>query len=315
MHPPTRIEEVAELGGQHVMPGREPPERRLVDRFRMGALADLRELLRVSEKQQPLCRDRGGDGAGEGELAGLIDDEKVEGCPRHGVRVAEGPRGSPEHEPVGGCHIGRRSCPQEVGSVALLRLLADERRVEARRDDAAQHVFDRSMRLRDDTDLPPVIDHEICDHARPRVRLAGAGRALHCEIRVVERQQGVPDVRHLIATAHDLTPPRRNPPKHIRRRVGRYLRLGVEQTPAPLRDRRHLRAGIRGRGGSDRHRQFEVTGRVFLKSFFDEKARRAHHLEDFGAVMRRAGTGGGARSDGRHRLVVHKKKPAISLAE
>src|SRR3712207_8587973 len=53
--------------------------------------------LRVAEQQQVLRRDARGDGRSERELAGLVDDEKVEGAPRHPVRVREVPRRSEEH--------------------------------------------------------------------------------------------------------------------------------------------------------------------------------------------------------------------------
>ena len=64
----------------------DPAERRRVDRLGVGALAHLRQLLRVAEQQQVAARrpttaivER------ERELAGLVDDEQVELSRGHAV--------------------------------------------------------------------------------------------------------------------------------------------------------------------------------------------------------------------------------------
>ena len=74
----VRLEEVAELGGQHRLVADQPAERGRVDRVGVGALRHLRQLLRVAEQQQPVAGHRAGEGLGERELAGLVDDEEVE---------------------------------------------------------------------------------------------------------------------------------------------------------------------------------------------------------------------------------------------
>ena len=60
----------------------EPAERRRVDRFGVGALADLGQLLRVAEQHQVAGRAGHRDGVGQAELAGLLDHQQVEAAAR-----------------------------------------------------------------------------------------------------------------------------------------------------------------------------------------------------------------------------------------
>ena len=114
VHPPGLLQEVAALrrkGGVSLV---QPAERRLVDGFGVGALADLRQLLRVAEQQQPLRGDRHGEGVRQGELAGLVDHEQVELAPPDPVEVGEVPRGATDEAAVAhgrrGSRRGRRPC-------------------------------------------------------------------------------------------------------------------------------------------------------------------------------------------------------------
>ena len=72
---------------------------------------------------------------------------------------------------------------------AVFRRLGDQFGIEPRRDDGVEHVLDDGVRLGDDADLPGVLRHELGDDVRREVGLAGAGRALHGEVRVVEVAQ------------------------------------------------------------------------------------------------------------------------------
>ncbi|EUA40469.1 hypothetical protein I549_5163 [Mycobacterium avium subsp. avium 2285 (R)] len=52
VHAVGAVQEVAAFVGQRALPVDQPVQRRRVDRLRVGALADLRQLLRVPEQQQ-----------------------------------------------------------------------------------------------------------------------------------------------------------------------------------------------------------------------------------------------------------------------
>ena len=87
---------------------------------------------------------------------------------------------------------GGQRLPDGVVGVLVLRLLADLLRRQPGVVDGAQHVLDHRVRLRDDADLP-ALRRERRDHVTARVRLAGAGRSLHGQVRAVEVEHGVDD--------------------------------------------------------------------------------------------------------------------------
>ena len=75
------VQKVAAFGGQGAVVFDQPAQRGPVDRLGMGALADLRQLLRVAEQQQVGGRRGDRDRVGQTELAGLVDHQQVQSFP------------------------------------------------------------------------------------------------------------------------------------------------------------------------------------------------------------------------------------------
>ena len=150
---------------------------------------------------------RHGDGGGERELARLVDDEKVEASARDAPLVARSPTPCRRRRtPLAACSavnsahavLGDRSEGEVVGG-RVLRRLRDQLARDAGIHDAAQHVLDHGVRLRDDPDLEAALAHEPGDHVRPDIRLARAGRALHREVTAVEIDDGADDRIDVVA--------------------------------------------------------------------------------------------------------------------
>ena len=243
VHPPRRLEEVAELGRDDlgVLP-EEPAERRGVDRIGVRALAHLRELLRVPQEHQVVRRDRAGERLRRRELPGLVDDEEVQLTPTDDVLVRHRPRRTADDvAPAPVTEVRGEACevrgpgPRQdvrVGPVTRLpsrvvgELIARDAGLGAR----AQDVGDRRVPLRGDTD-PPAVGDEPGDDPGGDVRLARAGRALDREVGVVEVRQGrhegvdVPSVTVLDGSEPVPRPrPRRDPAQQVDTRRPRQIR-------------------------------------------------------------------------------------------
>jgi hypothetical protein len=126
MHAVGPLEEVAALGGQRARAVDQPAQRGGVHRLRMGARADLWQLLRITEQQQIVGRARHRNGVGETELAGLVDNEEIEAARRNPAGVGEIPRRTADHAALGG---GR----QERGVLVVGDLLPRRRALTVRR--------------------------------------------------------------------------------------------------------------------------------------------------------------------------------------
>ena len=198
MHPPGGLEEVTELGRQHGLVADQPAQGGRVDRVGVGALRDLRELLRVAEQQQPVAGHRAGEGLRERELARLVDDHEVELPAPDPLGVGEVPRRAADDVAAAGPHVAGGESRQVVGplehgpggALGVARRLADPGGRHPGRDHGAQHVLDRLVPLRGDAHRPAVLEHEARDDARGDVGLAGAGRPLDGQVGVVGGEQG-----------------------------------------------------------------------------------------------------------------------------
>ncbi|MCY1226934.1 hypothetical protein D9M72_391840 [compost metagenome] len=139
------------------MPRRDPAQGGLVDRLRVGALADLGKLLRIAEQQQPRACLGDSQCVGEGELPGLVDHQKIQGPGRNGG-ACHGP-GRATHQgaarrteqPV---HVGGSPVVPRQGTV-VLDVLGNPPRVHSRFfHGGAEEVLHHRVRLGDDAHLP-----------------------------------------------------------------------------------------------------------------------------------------------------------------
>ena len=123
--------------------------------------------------------------------------------PRSDDLVGEVPRGSAEHEADSPRSSAKRANPLMPALPKVtqspsdeLSDLADQRgRVHAGLDDGGQHVLHHGVRLRHYADLPPMLLHELGDHVRAHVGLAGARWTLNRQVRAVQIQQRRDQVR------------------------------------------------------------------------------------------------------------------------
>src|ERR1700736_1130386 len=156
----------------------------------MTALADLRELLRVTEQHQVRRRPRRRDRVDETELARLFDHQQVEAAGVDARVVGEIPRGAADYAAVMG-RTGDEAAvrvlvdylPRNAGSGILL---GDPRRIHVGFDQLTKQVFDDRMRLGDDSDPPAVVVDQPGNDLGGRGRLAGAGWPVHGQVGRVE---------------------------------------------------------------------------------------------------------------------------------
>jgi hypothetical protein len=228
MHAAALGEEGAVLGRQDLVSVGHPAERRGVDGFGMQGLAHLRQLLRVAEQQQVAGRHGDGDRRRERELPGLVDDEQVELAACDAGGIAEVPGGAADDVAVARvvvCELtqvvfaGQGSEREALDVGGVFDGLADAVSAEAGADDRVEHVLDDGVRLRDDADAPAVVGDEPGDDVRGDIGLAGAGRALHREVRVVEPAHRCDDRVDVFAARlrpHEPTcGARRKPAQHV----------------------------------------------------------------------------------------------------
>ena len=189
VHPPGPRQEVAERRVQGRGAVDQPAQRRLLDRLVVRALAHLGQLLRITQQQQIAGGRRDGDGVGQAELAGLLDDQQIKASRRHPDWVGENPCGAADHatavlgEEVGVLlvleRLPRRDSP-------LLDLLADPLRIGSCRNDFVQQVLHHAMRLRDDTHPPAMAVDQRGDHPGRGVGFPASGRAVDGQIGPVQ---------------------------------------------------------------------------------------------------------------------------------
>ena len=79
VHAPGAVEEHAAAGRNRVVLAEQVIEHRRARAVRMGALADVRELLRIAEQHDAACALSNGERVGERDLARLVDEEDVDG--------------------------------------------------------------------------------------------------------------------------------------------------------------------------------------------------------------------------------------------
>lgn len=121
MHPPGIGEEVAPFGRHRGVPGRQPPQSRLIDRLRMRALGDLGKLLRVAEQQEPPRSASHGQGIGQRVLARLVDDQQIQGSCWHAF-ARHGPGGTANQAAVVGVQEPRDVLVGDAGPRDVVRL-------------------------------------------------------------------------------------------------------------------------------------------------------------------------------------------------
>ena len=183
-HPSRLLEEQAELGLDRLGLPQDVVERARVGALRVDALRHLRELERVSEENDAAGCRAAGERVGEGELARLVDEQRVERSVHLLARVH--PRRSGDEERV------------RVVVAALLHVSGLLERVVAALDAAEVEAFLRSgaldlvderaddlVALRDDPD-PASLPDQVRDQSGAAVGLAGAGRALDDEVGALE---------------------------------------------------------------------------------------------------------------------------------
>ena len=108
VHPPGVGQEVAEFGRKRRVPGGDPAQRRLVDGFGVPALADLGQLLRVAEQEQPAAGLGHRQRVGQGELPGLVDHQEIQ-RPGEDCGAGHGPRGAADQRPAADAENSRTS--------------------------------------------------------------------------------------------------------------------------------------------------------------------------------------------------------------
>ena len=89
VHPPRSRQETPQRrveGGRAVD---QPAQRRLLDRFGVCALADLGLWLGIAEEQEVAGSRGDGDGVGEAELAGFLDDQQLQAAGRHPAGIGK----------------------------------------------------------------------------------------------------------------------------------------------------------------------------------------------------------------------------------
>ncbi len=198
VHAVGAVEEVAAFGGQGALTFDQPAECGPVDGLGVGALADLRQLLRVAQQQQVGGRRCDGNGVGQAELAGFVDHQQVEAARRNTVRVGEVPGRTPDD--AAGCADDESGVlaladllPADL-RVAVGSLLGDALRIDTGVDRAAQQVLHDGVRLRDDADPPTMLGDKPFDDVRAGEGFAGSRGSVHGDIRRVEVEQGRGDV-------------------------------------------------------------------------------------------------------------------------
>ncbi len=194
VHAPGAGEEVAELGRNDIRSVHHPAERGRVHRLGVGALAHLRQLLRIAQEEQARCGERHGDRGGERELPGLVDHQQVEAATGNPALVAEVPCRSADDEPAGLLgdvrgHAVLGDDGEGCRGRGILRRLRHLRGRDAGVDDAVEHVLDHGVRLGDHADLVAVLADQARDDVRADVGLAGAWWALHREVAAVEVEE------------------------------------------------------------------------------------------------------------------------------
>ena len=246
----------------------------------MGALADLRQLLRIPEQQQVAGGAGHRDGVGEAELSGLFDDQQIQALRCDPVGVGEVPRRSADDASVVPGDELRVLVSAQLGPRRAGRLLlADPIPGDPGGQQVAEQVLHHGMRLGDHPDAPVVPVDQRRQHLGGGVRLAGARRPVHRQVRVVEVEQRTGDVGDDVAGAGQRVSaagPRIDPQQHVGhrarcqcgqtlgdRRRGRRDRLlqwrGVDRRARRQRERRGgERLAVFGLALDDHHRAGDV---------------------------------------------------------
>ena len=193
-HPPRVGQEIAKFRRKRGMTGGNPAQGRFVHGFGVRALADLRQLLRITEQQQPAAGLGHGQGIGQGELAGLVDHQQIQ-RPGRDIGPRHGPRRAADQRPAGRAeqarHILRRALLPREG-LRVFHFLGDPGGIDAglghRR---LQQVLHHGMGLADDADFPPA-GHQPGDDVRSHMGLAGPGRTLHRDVGVIQGRRRPP---------------------------------------------------------------------------------------------------------------------------
>ena len=187
-HPPRVGQEVAKFRRKRGVTGGNPAQGRLVHGFGVRALADLRQLLRVAEQQQPAAGLGHGQGVGQRELAGLVDHQQVQRPGRHFDPVmvhAVPPISAPPGEPSRRATSFAERCSHGRAS-ACFTSLATRGGIDAGLGDRRlQQVLHHGVGLADDADFPAA-GHQPGDDVRSHMGLAGPGRTLHRQVGMVQ---------------------------------------------------------------------------------------------------------------------------------
>ena len=239
---PGGLEEEAAVGRDGLGAREDVLEGRDARAVGVGALGDLRELVRVAEEDERLRGAADRHDVGEGHLARLVHEEDVDAA-LHRVAREEplGARGDLEAA-LGEARLDLLVRRRELDlgprrAVAVVALLDDghaDPRLGGRRADLVDEVGDGLVGGGADADPLPLL-HELDDHPGAHVGLARAGRALDGEAAVVEGEgQAAPGVQGLLA--------------------GLRQRGAVGRAAEPRRAGRGAGRGRRGRGPRRRSR-------------------------------------------------------------
>jgi hypothetical protein len=189
VHPPALLQEDAAIFRDRLVSVEEMLEHRRAASLGVHTLGHLCELKRVAEQDERVGRRPHGEGVGERDLPGLVDDEHVE-LPVQ-LLTRKQPRGTGDELRLGAEDIGQNLRRLDlvttlVGGVPPLEPREDEPLSPRAHLHLVQQVVDRLVALRGYADLLTGGDQRD-DHLRASVRLPRARRALHIEVRAVER--------------------------------------------------------------------------------------------------------------------------------
>ncbi len=196
VEPPRVLEEEAAGRRHRGVASEHVRERRAVGAVGMAAVQWLVELLRIAEQNQAVGRSGHGDDVGERYLAGLVDEQDVDGIDH--LRRRPQPRG-PCREVRSPVIESRSDITGVLGArharVAehLLRLgVLDRKHIDIARfggiEYGRQEIADDLVAGSCDADAFARVE-QLSDHPGARVRLARSRRALDRQGRVVERRR------------------------------------------------------------------------------------------------------------------------------
>ena len=260
VHPPRDRQQDAAVGRHGRVLAEQPVEAGEAGGARMRALHHLRQLARVADQHDVAGAAPHRQQVGEPDLPRLVDDQRVEGALE--LRPAEVEGGAADD--VGGRASARSSVRRDpldraagvVGVVAGRRACARPRRSRcvspvASSGSAARQprsrLRDRLVAGRGDRDPPPGRDQRE-DRASGDVGLAGAGRPLDRQHRVLHREHRAHRARDRVGAAEDVGAPARRRAAAPGARAGRRGRdaaagrTGRRSPPAPPRRGRACRA-------------------------------------------------------------------------